>query len=68
MACEGVYGSRLTGAGFGGCTVSLVEENAVGALREKLREAYLNRFGFFPEIYELSPVGGAFTLVGNQPL
>jgi len=67
MACEGVYGSRLTGAGFGGCTVNLAEERAVPALREKLTEAYLNRFGFAPEIYELSPVGGAFTLIGNQP-
>jgi galactokinase len=68
MSCEGVYGSRLTGAGFGGCTVTLVEESAVPALREKLREAYLNRFGFAPEIHDLSPVGGAFTLIGDQTL
>jgi hypothetical protein len=46
----------------------LVEESAVPTLREKLREAYLNHFGFAPEIHDLSPVGGAFTLIGDQTL
>lgn len=36
----GVYGSRMTGGGFGGCTLSLVEEAAVPALLEHLRQGY----------------------------
>lgn len=32
LGTEGVYGSRMTGGGFGGCTVTLVEESAVNDL------------------------------------
>ncbi len=62
LACDGVYGSRLTGAGFGGCTVTLAEKASVPALKEKLTEAYRKRFGLAPAIYELSPSGGAQVL------
>ena len=48
---EGVYGSRMTGAGFGGCTVSLVDESAVGAFRERVAAAYQAATGTAPEIY-----------------
>ncbi|MDY7042276.1 MAG: galactokinase [Chloroflexota bacterium] len=47
----GVYGSRMTGAGFGGCTVSLVDESAVGAFRERVTAAYQSATGTVPEIY-----------------
>lgn len=36
----GCYGSRLTGAGFGGCTVSLVDENAVESFKETIVQGY----------------------------
>ena len=48
---EGVCGSRMTGAGFGGCTVSLVDESAVGAFRERVAAAYQAATGTAPEIY-----------------
>jgi galactokinase len=37
---EGVYGSRMTGGGFGGCTVSLVDVDRVDALREAIQAGY----------------------------
>jgi galactokinase len=41
----GCFGSRLTGAGFGGCTVSLVEESAIAQFRRRVAEAYLEATG-----------------------
>ena len=48
---KGVYGSRMTGAGFGGCTVSLVDEGAVEAFRQQVTAAYQAATGTAPEIY-----------------
>jgi galactokinase len=58
---EGAYGSRLTGAGFGGCTVTLIEEEAIPRYREHIT-AYERIFGFRPEIYLCRPCGGARVL------
>jgi galactokinase len=58
---EGVYGSRLTGAGFGGCTVTLIEEEAIPRYREHITP-YERIFGFRPEIYLCRPCGGARVL------
>ncbi len=58
---EGVYGSRLTGAGFGGCTVTLIDDTAVDRYREHIM-LYERIFGFRPEIYECHPSGGARVL------
>jgi galactokinase len=55
---EGVYGSRLTGAGFGGCTVTLIEEDAIPAYREHIVQ-YERIFGFRPELYICKPSAGA---------
>lgn len=55
---DGVYGSRMTGAGFGGCTVTLLEEEAIPRYRARL-EAYERIFGFKPELFLCSPAGGA---------
>ena len=41
---DGVLGSRMTGAGFGGCTVSLVHKDAVSALSERVTTDYATRF------------------------
>jgi galactokinase len=48
---EGVYGSRMTGAGFGGCTVSLVEAEAVEGFRDQVAQDYEAATGIEPSIY-----------------
>ena len=47
----GVIGSRITGGGFGGCTVSIVKEEAVEAFREKVGAAYRERVGKEADLY-----------------
>ncbi len=60
---EGVYGSRMTGGGFGGCTVNLVSPNAVPQFREQLTKAYQQRFSITPLFYECLPAAGAGPLM-----
>jgi len=47
----GVYGARMTGGGFGGCTVNLVAEEAVASLSEALSREVERRFGTRPDIF-----------------
>ncbi len=55
----GVYGSRMTGGGFGGCTVSLVAPEAVADFEEKLASAYQERYRLTPVFYRCDPAAGA---------
>lgn len=55
----GVYGSRMTGGGFGGCTVSLMEQTAVEHFVSTVKAAYLDRFGIDPAIYPITAADGA---------
>jgi len=48
---EGVIGSRMTGGGFGGCTVSLVEDDSVETFIEQVGENYTIKTGLKPEFY-----------------
>lgn len=47
----GVIGSRMTGGGFGGCTVSLVKEEAITAFIEQVGKAYEQITGIHPDFY-----------------
>ena len=58
-ACEGVYGARMTGGGFGGCTVNLVAAEFVPAFYARVPEAYRARTGIAPELYDGTPAAGA---------
>ena len=48
---DGVVGSRITGGGFGGCTVSLVLDEAVETFKEKVGAAYMERVGKTADFY-----------------
>ena len=48
---SGVYGARMTGGGFGGCTVNLVKSDQVETFRAETTEAYRWVIGVQPEIY-----------------
>jgi len=58
----GVFGSRMTGGGFGGCTVSLVQTAAVEEIAEAIGSDYASRTGIEPAIYVSRPAGGAQVL------
>lgn len=48
---DGVIGSRMTGGGFGGCTVSLVKDEAIDEFIEKVGAAYEKKIGIKPDFY-----------------
>jgi galactokinase len=59
----GIYGSRMTGGGFGGCTVSLVEAKSLPAVTEKIRASYKAMTGIQAAIFSTLPSRGAHILV-----
>lgn len=56
---EGVYGSRMTGGGFGGCTVNLVEAGHVEEFEYAIRKGYEQATGRTPDIYTCVAASGA---------
>ena len=48
---EGVIGSRMTGAGFGGCTVSIVKDEAIDTFIEQVGKAYKEKIGYAADFY-----------------
>ena len=60
---DGVIGSRITGGGFGGCTVSLVKDEAIDEFKEKLTAAYEEKVGKTPEFYVVSIGDGPSRLI-----
>jgi len=59
----GVIGARMTGGGFGGCTINLVEENQVEAFKENVASGYEKATGRAPEVYISSAADGAGRIV-----
>jgi len=59
QALEGCYGARLTGAGFGGCTVNLVGREQAKTFSELLAKGYQVESGYQPEIYITRASNGA---------
>ncbi|MDE3180713.1 MAG: galactokinase [Acidobacteriota bacterium] len=55
----GVYGARMTGAGFGGCTVNLVRPEAAADFAEAVRKGYEKAVGMKAEVYTFQASAGA---------
>lgn len=56
---DGVYGARMTGGGFGGCTVNLVRRESVDEFQSRVATGYQEATGLKPEIYVCEAVKGA---------
>ncbi|MGB7325050.1 MAG: galactokinase [Rubripirellula sp.] len=61
---NGVYGSRMTGGGFGGCTVSLVANEQVEAVIARLSSSYESKTGIKPTCFSSRPARGAHVVKG----
>ncbi len=59
LTLPGVYGARMTGGGFGGCTVNLVDPARVRAFEEQIAARYKEQFGIDPKVFECRPSAGA---------
>jgi galactokinase len=55
----GLIGARLTGGGFGGCTINLVEQGQAAAFAKALASSYADRIGIEPQIHICHASGGA---------
>ena len=55
---DGVFGARMTGGGFGGCTINLVRADAVKQFQRVVSESYESRTSVKPEIYVCSACDG----------
>ena len=59
---DGVIGSRITGGGFGGCTVSIVKNSAISEFKKRILEKYKEATGIDAEVYEAEIGNGALKL------
>ena len=60
---ESCLGARMTGAGFGGCCIAIIQTGRFAATRKKLETEYNDRFGYAPSFYTCQPSGGVRMLV-----
>jgi galactokinase len=59
---EGVYGSRMTGGGFGGCTVSLVQATHATQIGDTVVEQYKKKTGIEASYFITRPARGAIVI------
>ena len=59
---DGVIGSRMTGGGFGGCTVSIVKDEAIDTFKEQVGKAYKEKIGYDCTFYTVEIGGGPTVL------
>jgi galactokinase len=62
----GVYGARMTGGGFGGCTVNLVDADRAGEFKVHIARMYQQATGIAPEVYVCEPAQGAEAWPGER--
>jgi galactokinase len=60
---EGVYGARMTGGGFGGCAIALVQASHIDTFLQTVGESYERSTGCKPEIYVCSAADGVGRLM-----
>jgi len=59
MTVKGVYGARMTGGGFGGCIVALVQPRAIEQFNSTIEVSYKKQFGRSPSIFVTDAMAGA---------
>jgi galactokinase len=61
----GLIGARLTGGGFGGCTINLVEQTKAEEFRDGLAASYASETGIIPQIHVCHASAGAHRITGD---
>lgn len=62
---DGCIGSRMTGAGFGGCTVSLVKKSFITKFIQNVTQKYQEKIGYAPTFYNTEIADGAYEIKDN---
>lgn len=62
VGAPGCYGARLTGAGFGGCAVALVQPGAEQAVADAIYQSYPKATNIWPDVYTTHAADGAYVL------
>ncbi|OGT46119.1 MAG: galactokinase [Gammaproteobacteria bacterium RIFCSPHIGHO2_12_FULL_41_20] len=58
LSIPGVYGARMTGGGFGGCTINLIQDAYLNEFKQKITSYYQAQFSYPPKIYQSKPQAG----------
>lgn len=62
---SGVLGARMTGAGFGGCAIAIVEKDKVEEVKKNVSRIYTEKFGYGPSFYTAAIEDGAKEIAGG---